>query len=1487
MKYLFRIFKILIISVLSAFIALLTVSYLLLNLEPVQRQIVRVGEKELSALLDTRVTIGEGTIYPFNKVFLKDVCLYDKQGDTLLYAQELTAGFALQKLLRRRLVFTTIQLYDFQANLSRDDKQSPLNLQFIIDRFHKKEHSTIDIHSQINTILVRRGSITYDVRSEPCRRASVFDPNHIGIENFLATVSLKSLERDSVNVNIRKIAFDEKSGFSLQKFGVKLVGNSNRLMISNFRISLPHSELSLNRMTTDALSYGSFEEFCRQSLLDLKMQRALVTLSDFKAFVPRLKDANTPLKISTSLDGTLDSLRLGQLEVQYGDGYLFLSAEALARHLFVRDSMEISGAVDELYATEKALPLIVSELLPGREALVKRAESVGAWNFYGEVSRNVAGIQADGILSCELGTLAGDVNMTVDDDDIFTLVGQLSTTDFAIGKFFAVESMMGNIGLDIRLNLNQHLAGGELWGNVEGDISHFDFKNYTYRNISLRGNYNNTYYNGFMAIDDPNGRFQLTGAIDLFNELPVIKVVAKGRDIHFDRLNLLPRYTGSVMQFDLSSNLVGSNIDNIEGTVLIDSLRFENDGHSFSTENFSVLAENRDSLRTLRIDSDIINGEVEGKYAFKQLKKQITSFLTEFLPALFPASEPAADEAETDFRYAFEIEETSKLSDAFDLPVRFSERAALSGFFDGRNRDMELYVNAPEVVVSNRILHDNEVRLRKVDTTLQFSAYTATYNKQNKYIGLAVNAQAADNNVLTRLNWSNNGTSTLCGEMAASTRIETVARKTRYNIDLLPTQIIIGDSVWHVAPATISVHDGKGFVDDFSISHRKQFLHLDGFVATAGQDSLHLSLNDINLAYIFETLNLKNVVFGGQATGDFVIADLLNGGMPRLSTQDFRVEDFSYNYAPFGDLRLNSHWDNDNKGIFLDGIVTQPQYPDTRVSGYIFPTRDSLNLHFDAQHISLAFLNPFTEKILQDVSGHASGSIDFYGRFKALNINGAVRVERFGFGIDYLNTRFYISDSVRLTPDGIFMDNMTMTDVEGHTGRVNGEMRHRNFKNIEYLLTATNMRNMLVYNTTEKQSPVYYGKVYGSGNVTVEGDMQHTDIDINVSTEDHSKFTFVLSNTSEAGEYGFITFVDRSRSSRAMKRDTLSFPLSVPEPEPLRHSLSLNLQIDATPQIAMNLLMDPATGDMIQASGSGNIRIEYDTFSDMKLYGTYTVEKGNYNFSLQDLITRDFNIVNGSSITFAGAPLDADLNIEAYYALTANLEDLDESFATEQELNRTTIPVRAMLYLTGELQQPDFRFDLAFPTVTQDIDRRIRSIISTDDMINRQIIYLLALNKFYTPDYMNVGQTRNNELASVASSALSSQLNNMLGQINENINIGTNLRSDKGDFSDVEVELALSSQLLNNRLILNGNIGYRDNAVNNNTFVGDFDLEYLLTKSGNIRLKAYNHYNDKNYYVKSALTTQGVGIMYRKEFNRWREWFSWLKRRKKNKTANP
>lgn len=172
------------------------------------------------------------------------------------------------------------------------------------------------------------------------------------------------------------------------------------------------------------------------------------------------------------------------------------------------------------------------------------------------------------------------------------------------------------------------------------------------------------------------------------------------------------------------------------------------------------------------------------------------------------------------------------------------------------------------------------------------------------------------------------------------------------------------------------------------------------------------------------------------------------------------------------------------------------------------------------------------------------------------------------------------------------------------------------------------------------------------------------------------------------------------------------------------------------------------------------------------------------------------------------------------------------------------------------------------------------SIISTDEMMKRQILYLLALNRFYTPEYMST--TKGNEIFSVASSTLSSQLSSMLGQLSDNWSIAPYLRSDLGDFSDVEVDVALSSTLLNNRLRLNGNFGYRDKSLNTNQFIGDFDIEYLLNNSGTWRLKAYNRYNDQNYYLKTATTTQGIGIMYRKEFNNF---FNFLKWKKKDKNT--
>jgi len=386
-----------------------------------------------------------------------------------------------------------------------------------------------------------------------------------------------------------------------------------------------------------------------------------------------------------------------------------------------------------------------------------------------------------------------------------------------------------------------------------------------------------------------------------------------------------------------------------------------------------------------------------------------------------------------------------------------------------------------------------------------------------------------------------------------------------------------------------------------------------------------------------------------------------------------------------------------------------------------------------------------------------------------------------------------------------------------------------------------------------------------------------------------------LSDAEEASEYNFITFHDRDQKNLPPVVETVQD--TVPEivrqltqqvqksEESVPTHYNIDLQGDITPEAQLVIVMDPVGGDQIKATGSGNLRMTYNDADEMTMFGKYVLDKGNYNFTLQDIIIKDFTIKDGSSISFQGDPYAAVLDIEAVYSLNANIRDLDESFANDKEINRTNVPVHALLRAKGPMSQPDISFDLEFPTLATDAYRKVRSIISTDEMMNQQIVYLLALNRFYTPDYTNATRS-NNELTSVASSTLSSHLTNLLGKMSDKWSISPNFRSNKGDFSDMEVDLALSSQLLNNRLLFNGNFGYRDNTYNtrNSNFIGDFDIEYLLNSKGTLRLKAYNHFNDQNYYVRNALTTQGVGIVWKHDFNHP---FDFLRRNKANNDSLP
>ena len=268
---------------------------------------------------------------------------------------------------------------------------------------------------------------------------------------------------------------------------------------------------------------------------------------------------------------------------------------------------------------------------------------------------------------------------------------------------------------------------------------------------------------------------------------------------------------------------------------------------------------------------------------------------------------------------------------------------------------------------------------------------------------------------------------------------------------------------------------------------------------------------------------------------------------------------------------------------------------------------------------------------------------------------------------------------------------------------------------------------------------------------------------------------------------------------------------------------------------------------------------------------------------MQEIIRKDFSLNQGGTVTFSGDPGNANVDVQATYTVnSASLSDLGIG-----NLNQTqsTVRVNCLLNLTGNLSDPEIHFDLELPTVNEEDRELVRSITATEEQMNTQIIYLLGIGKFYTYDY-TTASTQSNATSSLAFTTLSSQLNNILSQWmdNKNWNIGANLSTGLEGWTDVEAEAVLSGRLLNNRLLINGNFGYRDNALANTNFVGDFEAILLLTKNGEWRLRGYNETNDR-YFIKSTLTTQGIGLIYKKDFDNWRELFKVFARKKsKEKT---
>lgn len=1457
----------------------------MLTLPSVQRRVsVALGD-ELSQMLNTHVSVGHLTIgYP-NRLILDDVELDDLKGSPLLRAARLSARFEWIPLFREgRISIHTAQVFGLHLNMTRTRPEEPLNLQFLMDAFASNEASeNTRVDLRINSLLVRRCRLRYDVMSEKVT-PGVFNPNHIAVDNINATMALKAFRHDSINAQVKRLDLTEQSGFRLDGLQMHLLANTQMVNFKDFEMSLPDSRIRFDsiRINLSAVEGDTVLAHPYLSRINGRMRRSYLTPADLTPFMPKLRHFRDALYMDASLRGNRERLEIPLMQVRSQQEQVSLCLDNALIHLPLDtlEKMKVSANVSYLNVTNEGIPFLWHNLMGDEASLPEVLQNLKHVRFDGNVGGELNDMATYGHLVTGIGEVVADARILYLADSTLVCKGHIMSDSIDMKTLIGEKHKLGKVSFNLDFNGKLPLCGEpDLY--LKGNIPTLQYSGYEYQNIQLDGWLKKNSFDGELAFEDPNVVFKADGHVSVSGGIPIFDVTARIDHFRPYDLRLTQDREGYEYASVVKAHFQGNTLSNFTGVLRIDSLKATLPRDTFFMPELVFATEITDANQKLiTVKSDAVQMRIEGDYAYETLSESFEQILEKYLPSFFTNRNKRTHEVDNEFFFDIKLANSKFYPYVLGIPLKIMPSASLKGFISNKQGRVDIVGDVPHLTYGDAVFEIGNVQCYNSPEYIMANFSIAKQMVDKARMTLMIDLRAEDDRLKTHFSWGNDSPVTYAGSVETETLFSMMDESSdfvRADVQIKPSEIIINDTVWNVAESVIRLDSGFVDVQGVGVQHDNQHLIVNGRLSENVSDSLVIDLKGVAVEYILDIVQFKAVEFSGRATGKVYVNGTLSKDFQART--DLHVDNFNFNDGLMGDMDVSARWDNE-VGVVLDADIREADtLAFTQVVGNISPQKKGLDLQIDARNTNLSFLNSFIGSIFADVSGRATGGVHLHGSFKELNLEGKA-IASASLTPRILNTPFHIeNDSVILGLDGISFPDVRAFDTDGNTVWLSGQVTHQHLKNMAYDFSI-NPDHACFYNTTDFGDMPFYGKIYGSGNVRLYGGGNELNVDGNITSERGTNFVFNMSTPEAITNNNFITFVDRTSRPKQIVVDNLRLFQHVEdkeeeEGEPLQ--VFINANIDATPNADVRVIMDMRSGDHISANGTGNIQVAF-TNENTTLRGKYVIESGEYKMSIQDIIRKDFQLQQGSEVTFTGNGGEAELDLKAVYAVnSASLSDL----IPDATFNQNTVKVNCIINMTGKLDNPVLNFDLELPTVNDEERQLVRSAISTDEQMRMQIIYLLAIGKFYTYDYATIeGRQSSDAMSSILSSTLSGQLNNLLSQAldMDNWNFSSNFSTGQEGWSDLEVEGILSGRLLNNRLIVNGNFGYRENQMRNSNFVGDFNVQLLLIPTGELALKAYNMTNDR-YFAKQTFNTQGVGLVYKREFDNWRDFF----RLKKNK----
>lgn len=1465
------------VALLVVLVSLQVATLIILQFPGVQTLLVHKIAGSVSKSIDGKLSVGKVYFVFFNKLILKDISITstaDTQlldslsrncgySDTLLRCDKLSVSLDLQDLsgtgfkLRRILVDGGV--FNLQTE---EDKRTNLDRIFRLSKDALKDTTkkgNLDLLA--NTLKVKDFRFTMKNHTKYTFKGdSIINFADLDVSNINVDISDVLLKSDTLYAQINDIRGTDKSGLKIASLSGKARICGTEALVSEMYLADSYSVLNTRYFYMKYSSPKDLADFTSKVVLGISLNNTFLNFRTIGKIASSLYDSRLAFFLNGEITGTVRDISTRNLIATSESGLTFLNLNARINGLPDISRTMAIAEINSSYTMFNDLSGIIASInnIPKNEFLSSLAP-LTQFGFKGNLMGLLDDFVADGEIVSPLGNVSMDILFRNERNVGSRFNGSLCLDNVDAGSILS-NGKFGfvNAFADLDVLFGRNGGGVELQIDTLS-ISRLGFNGHDFNDISAKGFYSDNVFDGSIVSTDPDFNFSYSGLcsfVPIFSQESRYDFIADVKNINLAAINVDKQNPVSQISFVASANFANQGGGYVNGIVDIEDVVYKGEQRVYDIGDIKFRSLNSSNIYTASLKSKFADLAYSGPAPINNFALKVADMVVLSNTDNFFERDTLRLPVNGLYNFNLHTFNTMPLFEILKKDYYIGDGTKVNLIID---RDNSLKGK----VLSGRLAKGvNYLKNLTLDLNAAYDkgAIANLFSENVKVAGMVMDSVsvnlAADTNLLkTAFNFRNDSTANNSASILANIELQK-GRNVMTSI-LNGSQINIEGEKWKFAPSVVSFSDSILAVEGFNLYNGSQSLSMEGAISRYSADSINFRLNNFNVGILNLFLS-KSFDFQGYFSGNGVISDLYRA--PKVFF-DIIGKDVSVYGNEVGALKMMSKWNDVDKEL---NLYLKSSINDRRTflaTGYFKPETSYLSLNASLEDLSVSYFEPFLEDLISKSSGSMSGDLSLQGPLDKLSLTGKnCRFNKLGFILDFTQVPYVVDGPFELNERGIFFKDLPLVDKYGSRGTINGKLSYNYFRNLA-LDTRIDFTNLQCLNTNDNDNESFYGSAFATGNLILKGPLDNIDLQIDAVSNKRTSIHVPLTNSATAAQTNLLTFVEKDNQRWIDPYDTLA----INRRDDVRKSSNLKVDIEAqvTPDAEIMIEIDKSVGDVIRAKGNGVIDLNIDPSREIfDIYGDYHVTDGSYRFVLAGIASRDFILQPGGTIIFNGDISNTNLALDALYNIKTSINPLiadTSSVSTRRSVN-------CIIGMQGKMMNPQLTFKIDIPDLDPTTKIRVESALNTQGKIQKQFMAILVSGGFI-PDEQSGIANNSSILYSNASEMLSNQISNIFHQLGIPLDLGLNYQP--GERGTDIFDVAVSTQLFNNRVIINGNIGNDPYAQNNRDVIGNIDVEIKLDNPGNVRLDLFSHAEDQYSSYNNGNNSQrsGIGIIYQKEFN--------------------